>query len=122
MRAVPGQEGIYRSEFVAGNPGNYRLALAGDQIASLDFAVRDENLELSRTALNERLLRDLAEQTGGAYFPLGQLDQVASVLNERSVKLTSLREADLWSSPLFLALILLLITTEWIVRKISELK
>ena len=122
MRAVPGQEGIYRSEFVAGNPGNYRLALAGDQIASLDFAVRDENLELSRTALNERLLRDLAEQTGGAYFPLGQLDQVASVLNERSVKLTSLREADLWSSPLFLALILLFITTEWIVRKISELK
>ena len=99
-----------------------RLALPGDQVASLDFMVRDDNREHARAALNERLLRDLAEQTGGAYFPLGQLGQLPPALTERTARLTSLREVDLWSSPLFFALLILLITTEWIIRKVSELK
>ena len=122
LRAIPGQPGIYRSEFAAGTPGSYRLALPGDQVASLDFMVRDDNREHARAALNERLLRDLAEQTGGAYFPLGQLGQLPSALTERTARLTSLREVDLWSSPLFFVLLILLITTEWIIRKVSELK
>ena len=122
LRAIPGQPGIYRSEFAAATPGSYRLALPGDQVASLDFMVRDDNREHARAALNERLLRDLAEQTGGAYFPLGQLGQLPSALTERTARLTSLREVDLWSSPLFFVLLILLITTEWIIRKVSELK
>jgi hypothetical protein len=45
----------------------------------------------------------------------------AAVTN-RSARLTSLQEVDLWSSPLIFALLVLLITIEWIVRKVSELK
>ncbi|NIP96542.1 MAG: hypothetical protein GWO24_25160, partial [Akkermansiaceae bacterium] len=67
LRAVPGQPGIYRAEFSAGPPGDYRLALGGEEIASLDFTVRADQRELARAAMNSTLLQDLAGQTGGAF-------------------------------------------------------
>jgi len=122
LRSVPGQRGIYRAEFSAGDPGNYRLALPGDQIATLDFTVRDDNREHARAAMNADLLRELARQTGGAFLTLAELEQLPAAVTNRSARLTSLREVDLWSSPLIFALLVLLITIEWIVRKVSELK
>ena len=122
LRAVPGQPGIYRAELAAGPPGNYRLALPGDRVATLDYTVIDDNREYARAALNEPLLRDLARQTGGAYLPLAQLDELPAALTRRTARLTSFKEVDLWSSPLFFGLLILFITIEWIVRKVSELK
>ncbi len=122
LRAIPGQPGIYRAELPAGAPGNYRLALPGDEIATLDFTVSDNNREYTRAALNQPLLRDLARQTGGAYFPLAQLDQLPSALTDRSARLTNLKEVELWSSPLYFGLLILVLALEWIVRKMSELK
>ena len=122
LRAIPGQPGAYRAEWPAGPPGNYRLALPGDEIATLDFTVGDNNLEYARAALNQPLLMDLARQTGGAYFPLAQINQLPAALTGRSVRLTNLREVELWSSPFYFGLLILVLTIEWIVRKISELK
>lgn len=122
LRAVPGQPGIYRAELAAGPPGNYRLALPGEEVATLDFAVSDNNREYARAALNEALLRDFSRETGGAYFPLAGLEQLPAILTERSARLTSLKEVELWCTPLFFGLIVLILTVEWIVRKFSELK
>ena len=122
LRAVPGAPGMYRAEFSAGDPGNYRLALGGDEISTLDFTVRDDNRELARASMNAGLLRDLATQTGGVFLTLDTLDQLPAAITERSARLTSLAEVELWSSPLVFALLVLLITIEWIVRKYSELK
>ena len=122
LRAVPGQPGIYRAELAAGPPGNYRLALPGEEIATLDFTVSDNNREYVRAALNESLLRDFSRETGGTYFSLAGLEQLPAALTERSARLTSLKEVELWCSPLFFGLIVLVLTAEWIVRKFSELK
>ncbi len=122
LRAVPGQPGMYRTEFSAGDPGNYRLALAGDEIATLDFTVRDDNREFARAAMNADLLRELAHQTGGAFITIDELDQLPAAITRRTARLISLKEVDLWSSPLIFALLILLITIEWIGRKFSELK
>ncbi len=48
--------------------------------------------------------------------------QLPAALTERSARLTSLKEVELWCSPLFFGLIVLVLTAEWIVRKFSELK
>lgn len=122
LRSIPDQPGIYRAEFSAEAPGNYRLAVPGEEIATLDFTVRDDNREHSRAALNDSLLRELAEQTGGAYFTLDQLAQLPAAITNRSARLSKLKEVDLWSSPLFFVVLILLLTLEWIVRKVSELK
>ncbi|MEO1824910.1 MAG: hypothetical protein ABGZ31_04330 [Roseibacillus sp.] len=122
LRAIPSQPGMYRAELSAGPPGNYRLAVAGDEIATLDFTVTDNNREYARASLNEGLLRDLSRDTGGAYLPLARLKELPAAITDRSARLTSLREIELWSSPLFFGLIILILAAEWIVRKISELK
>ncbi len=122
LRAVPGQPGMYRSEFSAGDPGNYRLALSGDEISTLDFTVRDDNRELMQAAMNAGLLRDLATRTGGAFVALDRIDQLPAAITNRTARLTSMIGVDLWSSPIIFVLLVLLITMEWIVRKYSELK
>ena len=122
LRAIPSQPGMYRAELSAGPPGNYRLAVAGDEIATLDFTVADNNREYARASLNEGLLRDLSRDTGGAYLPLARLKELPAAITDRSARLTSLREIELWSSPLLFGLIILILAAEWIVRKISELK
>ena len=88
----------------------------------MDFTVTDNNREYGRAALNEPLLRDLAHETGGAYIHLRDFERVPSFLAERSARVASIREVDLWSSPLFFALIMLVLSAEWIGRKLSELK
>ena len=122
LRAIPSQPGMYRAELSAGPPGNYRLAVAGDEIATLDFTVADNNREYTRASLNDELLRELSRDTGGAYLPLARLEDLPAAITERSAQLTSLREIELWSSPLFFCLIILVLVAEWIVRKLSELK
>lgn len=122
LRTVPGQSGMYRGEFSAGEPGQYRLALGGEEVATLDFAVRADDREFTRAGLNESLLQDLAEQTGGAYFPLDRLTELPAAVTKRSAELRSVKEVDLWSSPLAFVILILLLTSEWILRKFSELK
>ena len=72
--------------------------------------------------MNADLLRELAHQTGGAFITIDELDQLPAAITRRTARLISLKEVDLWSSPLIFALLILLITIEWIVRKFSELK
>lgn len=122
LRSIPSQPGMYRAELSAGPPGNYRLAVAGDEVATLDFTVAENNREYTRASLNDELLRDLSRDTGGAYFPLARLEELPASITERSAQLSSLREIELWSSPLFFFLIILVLAAEWIVRKVSELK
>ena len=64
----------------------------------------------------------LAHQTGGAFITIDERDQLPAAITRRTARLISLKEVDLWSSPLIFALLILLITIEWIVRKFSELK
>ena len=120
--SIPGQPGSYRAEVLAATPGNYRLALSGDEIATVDFTVAENNREHGRAALNEALLKELAHETGGAYFKLADFEQLPASLTKRSALLVGMREVDLWSSPLFFSLIILVLTSEWVGRKLSELK
>lgn len=122
LQAVPGQPGLYRTEFSAGEGGNYRLALSGDEVSTLDFTVRDDQRELSRAAMNEGLLQELASQTGGQFVRLDGLGELPAAITNRTASVTQKSEVDLFASPLVFAFILLLITMEWVLRKFSELK
>lgn len=122
LRLVPGQLGRYRGEFSAGESGQYCLALGGEDVATLDFSVREDDREFSRAGLNERLLQDLAKETGGAYVSLERLQDLPEAITRRTAQLRSVKEVDLWSSPLIFAILILLLTAEWILRKFSELK
>lgn len=122
LRAVPGSPGYYRAEFAAGDAGRYRLGVPGDSGARLDVTVKGSDREFANTALDEPLLRSLAETTGGKYFSLEELAGLPALAAPRPATISVSREAALWSSPLFLVLLLLPLTAEWVVRKFSHLK
>ena len=70
----------------------------------------------------EPLHRELADRTNGVFLPLSELHRLPDLITERTSRVSSFRETDIWSTPLFFLLLMLLLSSEWIVRKVSELK
>ncbi len=122
LRAVPDQPGVYRGEIVAGTPGRYRLALDDELPAIVDFTVEDRLVEAGETALQAELLRELAVSTGGGFFREEQLYQLPDLVSSQSQRVLSRQSVELWTSPFYFLVVLLLLTAEWILRKRWHLK
>ena len=105
------QKGKYRIRAI-GRSGN--LKLGEDQI---DIYAHPQLAELENPQLNEDLLKQLAEQTGGAYFTMDDAElvpeNIANVQNPIFVD----AERELWAHPLVLIAVIGLLATEWFFRK-----
>ena len=114
---------LYTSQFVLLQKGKYRVRATGksgnlelgeDQI---DIYAHPQLAELENPQLNEDLLKQLAGQTGGAYFTMANAESlpenIANVQNPIFVD----AERDLWAHPLILITVVGLLGTEWFLRK-----
>jgi hypothetical protein len=122
LRPIPEQTGLYRGEFVAGAPGAYQFFVEQDRDTPLDFNVTEPKFEFGETAMNEPLLRDLAAQTGGAFFREEDLYRLPETISARTERVRSPLEVELWASPLYFILMLAVAAGEWVLRKMSHLK
>lgn len=122
LRPVPEQPGLYRTEFIAGTPGNYEFYVEQDPATRLDFTVTEPKFEFGETAMNEPLLRELADMTGGVFFREEDLQKLPDTISQRTEKVRSPLEVELWSSPFYFLLLLSVVTAEWVLRKFSYLK
>jgi hypothetical protein len=122
LRPVPEQQGVYRGEFVAPAPGNYKFWTDLDPDTRLDFNVTAPQFELGETAMSETLLREMAALSGGAFFREEGLHKLPDAIKAKTERVRSPLEVELWASPLYFILMLLLITVEWVLRKLSHLK
>jgi hypothetical protein len=122
LRPLPGQPGMYRGEFMAPSPGAYSFRVERDPQARLDFTVAEPRLELGDTAMNEALLKQMAEASGGAYYREESLHQLPDAIGKKTERVLSRIEPPLWSSPIYFMLLLAVVTTEWLLRKRYQLK
>jgi hypothetical protein len=122
LRAAPDHPGLYRGEFVAPLPGQYQFFIEQDLNTPLDFTVTEPKFEFGETAMNEAMLRDIAALTGGAFFREEDLYKLPDMISARTERVKSPLEVELWSSPLYFALMLLVLSGEWVLRKMSQLK
>ena len=122
LRAVPGSPGYYRSEFSAEDQGRYRLTIIDDESSGIDLNVRGADREFAKTAIDEKTLKEIANITNGSYLREENLNNLPTIAKIEPAKIKISREATLWSSPLYLILLLLPITIEWFMRKFAELK
>lgn len=122
LRAVPGSPGYYRSEFSAEDQGRYRLTIIDDESSGIDLNVRGADREFAKTAIDEKTLKEIANITNGSYLREENLNDLPTIAKIEPAKIKISREATLWSSPLYLILLLLPITIEWFMRKFAELK
>lgn len=122
LRQVPDQPGLYRGNFIAPAPGQYEFGVEMDPEQPTPFLVGEASVELADTAMNENLLRELSAITGGGFFREETLHELPDRVTSRAERVLSPHEVELWSSPFYFLLILLLVTAEWVVRKLSYLK
>ena len=100
--------------------GAYRLAgratLDGRPVATeTTFVIQPEGRELDDVVARDRVLREIAEASGGE-FRDGSLGSPA-VRPPRQVRVGSLRTVEIWSSPLVLLLAIGLLAAEWTLRR-----
>ncbi len=132
MKLLPNQTGRYEGTFVAQRIGNFEATIdmgsggdveGGKLIDPIAFRVVPPSAESGAYWLNEKLLMEIAEQSGGKYFRLEQLDQVPGSLptlvtraefNSPPKPLWDVNKYLRWT--IFLLPVALL-SVEWILRK-----
>jgi hypothetical protein len=121
----PNRDGYYEGQYTPADTGNFR-AWAGDEDesarATAKFVVFIPDREEDNPIIDEKALQELAsESSGGRFFPLDQVDQLTQVIQKSDSQLRESKEDDLWDSPLAFLVFALLLTAEWILRKIYRM-
>ena len=87
------------------------------------FSVGELNVEFQETRMNNVLLRQIAQRTGGAYFPVRSadgLDAALAALKDFTPKETVIKtDVQLWNLIWLLAAAVALFAAEWYIRKQS---
>jgi hypothetical protein len=118
-----GQDGSYAGRFVAEESGVYRLEAEarrrGDTTRSGPglLLVDDHGADLAPAELGAPLLRRIAAETRGRYYPLADAGRLPDdvVYTESGVTVREVR--DLWDMPAVFLLVLALLGGEWAYRR-----
>jgi len=125
--AAAGQEepGVFRRTIVPTRPGQYRLSAAarapGEEPAEKLFSVVRSSLEGRDLLLDEPSLRSLSDTSaGGRFLHLWELPQLSPPKRSKPVP-TDVRPDDLWDNGWTILVALVLLGTEWLLRKRYQL-
>jgi hypothetical protein len=124
MRRVADQPGMYKGQFTAVSPGNYQFYVdrPGDPTKRENFSIVESTAEFGDTAMNEPLLKQIAQITGGQFFREEDLYKLPDAVKLKTDKVGWPVEIELWSTKLFFLFALAFVTAEWILRKTAQLK
>lgn len=102
---------------------NYRAAtsLSGQrEVAEGSFSVEELALEDINLTANHQLLRNISNNSGGEFFLLEDYSQVLNKiqeLNPRPITRSNERLSPIINNPIWLIVLLVLLSTEWFLRK-----
>jgi uncharacterized membrane protein len=123
MAPAPDAPGSFQAEWDAAKPGSYLteiVARRGDQPIGRDvltFQRMDGVAENFHTGQNRELLNRLASQTGGKYWRPQDLSDLPDEIAFSEAGVTTRDTRELWNMPIFLFAIVLLRSTEWLLRR-----
>ncbi len=83
------------------------------------FTVEDFSIELVTTAMNEKLLKNIAAESGGRYFTADSVSDILRYINFPPQISEEKDETELWNKSVLLYLFAGLLTVEWFIRKRS---
>ena len=129
LKRLPSSSGSYEGSFDAARTGTYQavLKIAGETdetlIAPIDFRVIPPSAEAAADWMNEKLLRQIAQDSGGKYLPLSDLKSLPELIPDAIERVDFNGEPQpLWDCSNFLRWIfyllpVVLLSAEWILRK-----
>ncbi len=113
----------FEAIFVPPTPGTFVITSAavapppGQRPAAAFVRVESADVERRQPEADDTLLLRLAEQTGGEVIPLDGLPDALAGIRDRSIRIPDDISEPLWDSKLVLILFVLIIGTEWVLRK-----
>lgn len=119
----PSFDSHFMAQFVLLQKGKYRIRATGKSGAlklgedQIDVYAHPQLAELENPQLNEALLKQLAAQTGGAYFRMADAESVPENISNVQNPIFVDAERELWAHPLVLIAVVGLLGTEWFLRK-----
>jgi hypothetical protein len=81
------------------------------------FYVGGADREFADPRLNDGFLRRLARASGGRYVRAGETSRIASWLRTAVPQSSAPEQRDLWHTPWAFAFIVLVLSSEWILRR-----
>ena len=81
------------------------------------FYVGGSDREFADPRLNERFLRRLARETGGRYVRASDASSIVSALRSSTPRNQEPERRDLWHEPWVFALVIALLSAEWMLRR-----
>lgn len=121
---VGGQPGTFEASFTAKKTGLHtlrvRTAIAESEGATIEtpFTVELPSVETNQVWLDKPLLMELAKSSGGRYFDINQLDQLAAAVPDKTETIVVRSKPDaLWDVRGMMFALVGLLGIEWLVRK-----
>jgi hypothetical protein len=111
----------YRGEFVPQAGGVYTFATSRDPAGTVRFEVVEASAERNRTALDERMLRGMAEAAGGSFLREEDLHRLPEMIAAKSATVATFQKIDFCRSAWMLTALLALLAAEWLIRKLTRL-
>ena len=117
------EDGSYTGRFVADEKGVYAVAAESRQgrdttrsVASSVLA-DDQGADVEQAEQRTPLLRRMASETGGRYYPLAQSSRLADDVMFTESGVTVREARDIWDMPIVFFLVALLLGGEWVYRR-----
>jgi len=123
MAPDPNTPGVFRADWNAEKPGPYVAEITakrGEEELGrdvLNFQRMDGVAENFHTEQNRPLLERLASQTGGRYWRPQDLSRLPNEISYSEAGITIRDTKELWNMPAVFLLILLLRSSEWLLRR-----
>ncbi len=117
------QDGAYRSEINAGEPGLYQIEVDAAQgsenlgVNRTAFQVQDRPIEYYNASLDTRLLQGVADGTGGRYYPLSRIGELPDDAVYVEGETSFVEQKELWDVPFLFMLLCMTLGGEWFWRK-----
>ena len=121
------QDGVYQCRYETREHGDHKVSVHVEipnlkpQDIETTFSVTQPFLEFNNAGLNEVLLKQMAEMTGGKYYnesdTSGLLGEIKKIMLTRERTGMYVEEKDVWDAPIFYIALALLLGLEWSLRR-----
>lgn len=120
--AVPDQPGSFQAAFTARKAGTYRYSTLMDPKGVLKIAVVPPRLEQAETAMDASLLQAMAQASGGRFLREENLNELPDLVASRGATVPTFTKHELFYSPWWMLVLVVLACTEWLLRRLWELR
>jgi len=124
LDVVPQKAGFFQGAYIPEDDGRYLIRPSNEEVASankLEVEVSTIPIEQREPAMQERVLKELAQISGGRYFAIKELPQLPKALKKEERSTTVRMEKELFDLPVVFVLIVLLGGAEWFIRRRHDL-